>query len=181
MFTLRHFCIESNAIEHNFGDKLIVSDMNAIQAFLAVQQLTPSHLYQLAKALDNEYEHIKSPEHTKALETLCSSINMQAADGRGFKSPKKHVLTTRESDDELVQAAELKQLTAHNNHIGRLAFVAYRAIQELAPFQHGPMNGLVGRAVWLWIMDGRITASFLHTFHDQVIAFGGAYAKPRGG
>lgn len=180
MFTIRHFCIETNAIEHNFNDKLIVSDMNAYTTFLKVDALSPAHLYQLAKALDNEYEHIKAPEYTKALEGLCANINMQCADGRGFKSPKKHVLTTRETEDELTQAAEREIIVRHNMHVGRLAYMAYRAIRELAPFQHDPMNGLVGRAVWLWIMNGELKASFLHTFHDQTLAFGGAYAKPRG-
>lgn len=178
MFTIKHFCIETNALEHNFSDVRIVSDMNALNNFLKVDALTPAHLYQLAKAYDNEYEEIKSPAHTKALEVLCGHINMQAADGRGFKGmPAKKLLTTRESEDELVQKAEYELVVRHNRHVGKLAYMAYRAIRELAPFHHDPMNGLVGRAVWYWIMDGRITASFLHTFHDQTLAFGGAYKQ----
>lgn len=64
-----------------------------------------------------------------------------------------------------------------------LAYTLHRALYELQPFRSpGPVspagvNGIVGRAAWLWTMGG-IEGPFLTTWYQQSLRFGGVVTAP---
>lgn len=61
-----------------------------------------------------------------------------------------------------------------------LAYTLHRAFHELQPYRTQPNknpNGIVGRAAWLWTMGG-IEGSFLVTWYQQSLRFGGVVTAP---
>ena len=62
-----------------------------------------------------------------------------------------------------------------------LAYTLHRAMHELQPFVNLPnanLNGVAGRAAWLWTFGG-IDGSFLVTWYQQSLRFGGVVAAEK--
>lgn len=158
---LRNFVIESMAVSNVNDPVTLLSDIAQHDKLLKVQTLTTEDLCGFAREIDAKADYVKSDQHSETLKTVLEKTNV--------------ALATIKEADRLSGADRAGPVRKRTKHESRdwIAYLTYRAFMELEPFVVSPMNGIVGRALWLWVMGGKLDKTFLATWHDQSLRFGG--------
>lgn len=163
---LRHFVTESFGISGVHSPESLLSDVEAHAKFAKIGMMSIEDICGFARAIDPKADYVKSPAHTEAItERVLTPLNVAlaaAAEKDRAAGAGKPVLTV------LARPGVVKK-----EQRDWIAYLTYRAFMEVSPFLVEPMNGIVGRALWLWAMGGEIEKLFSHTFHDQALRFGG--------
>lgn len=149
---LRFFVQESMAIENINDTASLLNDIAQHDKWLKLENLTVEEISGFARAIDPKADFIKSPQHTDQLKTVLENAMV------GVAAVKREETETRKKQGD---------------RRAWLAYVTHRAFNEIAPFVVGPMNGIVNRAIWLWIMQGQLDRTFLATWYYQTLRFGG--------
>lgn len=161
--SLSNFVVESMAISMVNDPVSLLSDIAVHRTFLGLPSITAEDLAGFARAIDPKADMMKSPAHVEKLRDVLLQASVAAA--------------AMNEKDKAAKAEEplssvLKQPVRREAR-DWVAYLTYRAFHELAPFAVDPMNGIVGRALWLWCMGGSIEKTFLAEWHDQALRFGG--------
>lgn len=149
---LRFFVQESMALENINDPTALLNDIVQHDKFMKLENLAVEDLSGFARAIDPKADYLKSPAHTDALKAMLETAMVGAA------AIRREELETRKPQPE---------------RRAWLAYVTHRAFHEVAPFVVTPMNGIVNRAVWLWVMGGQGDGLFTHTWYRQTLRFGG--------
>lgn len=149
---LRFFVQESMALENINDPTSLLNDIAQHDKWLKLETLNVEDVSGFARAIDPKADFIKSPAHTDQLKTVLATAMM------GVAAIKREETETRKPQAD---------------RRAWLAYVTHRAFHEIAPFVVGPMNGIVNRAIWLWIMGGQGDGLFTHTWYRQTLRFGG--------
>lgn len=168
MLPLRTFVIESMALSYVNDPVSLISDIAAHEKFCQIPTLTVEDICGFARAIDPKADYVKSPQHTDALKDVLLNMNV------AFSTMKEaDRLQGHDSIESPAQLFLARPKDAKPEQRDWAAYLTYRAFMELKPFVVGAMNGIVGRALWLWVMGGKLELTFLHVFHDQALRFGG--------
>lgn len=149
---LRFFVQESMALENINDPVSLLNDITQHDKWLKLENLHVEDISGFARAIDPKADFIKSPAHTEQLKTVLETAMIGAA------AIRREELETRKPQPE---------------RRAWLAYVTHRAFYEISPFVVGAMNGIVNRAIWLWIMGGQVNGLFTHTWYKQTLRYGG--------
>ena len=149
---LRFFVQESMALENINDPVSLLNDITQHDKFLKLENLEVEDVSGFARAIDPKADFIKSPAHTDQL---------------------KRVLETAMVGAAAIRREETETRKPQPDRRAWLAYITHRAFNEVAPFVVSPMNGIVNRAIWLWIMGGQPDSLFSHTWYRQTLRFGG--------
>lgn len=149
---LRFFVQESMAMENINDPVSLLNDIAQHDKWLKLETLTVEEISGFARAIDPKADFIKSPQHTEQLKNILETLVV------GLAAVKREELEARKPQPE---------------RRAWLAYVSHRAFHEVSPFVVGAMNGIVNRAIWLWIMGGKVDGLFAHTWYKQTLRYGG--------
>jgi len=140
------------AIENINDPVSLLNDIAQHDKWLKLENLTVEEISGFSRAIDPKADFIKSPQHTEQLKAMLENAMVGAA------AIKREETETRKPQPE---------------RRAWLAYVTHRAFHEIAPFVVSPMNGIVSRAIWLWIMGGKIDSLFSHAWYRHTLRYGG--------
>lgn len=156
-FTLEDFVRESNRIEGIHRDPTW-QEIAATKSFLQLEQIAISDLERLVS--------VYAPKHV-----IRDRPGLNVRVGRYVAPPGgPDILRQLGKLLTLVNAREIPSFGAHIEY------------EILHPFTDG--NGRSGRALWLWLMEGRAPRGFLHEFYYQTLIVAPYHLRrpsPRGG
>lgn len=139
-------------------------EQRAFNEFMHAPTLSMAALQKLAEAFVHDPQGVTIfPERLHMLSKLLTDLNLG--------------LATLHSELKSVMIRDREAIRAQQH--AWLAYTLHRALHELQPFNGGldispiGVNGLVGRAAWLWVMGGEIEGTFLTTWYQQSLRFGG--------
>lgn len=148
-YSLDNYITESNYLEGRFATP-DTAEIRAYERFLAESHVTMASL----AALGNHIVPGVSPSgDLSQLVMMLRDLNL------GLKMLNDEPGLSKEA-----QFRKTKQRAW-------LAYTAHRAFMEAQPFN--AINGLLGRAVWLYCMDGRPNNTFLTEWYHQSLSYGG--------
>jgi hypothetical protein len=163
MLSLRNFVIESMAISNVNDPQSLLSDIAQHDKLNKVQTMTLEELTGFARAIDPKADYVKSPQHADVLRKVLEQTNI------GLGAVRQTDAAT--GADKPLAGPVAKIIKPEQRDW--LAYLTYRAFMETKPFVVEPMNGIVGRALWLWVMGRELEKTFLATWHDHSLRFGG--------
>jgi len=158
---IENFVTESNLLAGRYNYEPDVTELNGYRMLLKAPTLNTSNLTYLATALSGGA--IVEPEKLKQFVELLTQVNL------GVEAIERDL-----SKVLLRYRAEIRE-----QQRAWLAYTLHRAIHELQPFRGGNegspigVNGLIGRAAWLWVMNDLLEGPFLTTWYQQSLRFGG--------
>lgn len=151
MLSMNNFVVETMAISFVNDPVSLLSDIGQHEKLMKLEALSVEEIAGFARAIDPKADYFKSPAYVEPLKNILLQASVVCAAMRKMEQTTRPEPRARDG----------------------ASYMAYRAFMELAPLAVEPMNGIVGRALWLWCMGGKIEKTFLATFHDQALRLGG--------
>ena len=158
------FATESAMLAHSFEEP-DAATLNAYRVLMKAPTLSMAALTHVSTAVCPGA--LPDPEKTPDLVELLRTVNL------GVAAVKVDLEQFLLKDRPVIEAQKRAWL----------AYTLHRAMYELQPYRSpGPIspngvNGIVGRAAWLWTMGG-IEGPFLTTWYQQSLRFGGVVTAP---
>lgn len=144
-YNLANFITESNYIEGRFCEP-DAAEQNAYLAFLRNENMTLQTLLVLGQHIVPGFNLVNG----QPLMPILANMGI-------------HMHALRMGSRTSVDGVEAQRMW--------LAYTTHRAFMELQPFNG--INGIIGRALWLWVMDGANKQTFLTEWYMQSLNFGG--------
>lgn len=149
-YNLSNFIIESNYLEGRFAEP----DADEIAAYQKFLRIMPGSMNtQQLLILGSHIMPGFSPANVQPLIDMMAPLNMNMS-----------ILGQPES-------GRLEGMPSREAQRNWLAYTTHRAYMEANPFN--AINGITGRALWLWTMTGKIRQTFLSEWYKQSLIFGG--------